>query len=286
MFTVCRPFPGVAHITDAMGVSFTLIEGKDSALLFDCGYGLEDVAAYVRTLTERPVELILSHGHHDHMLGARWFDHSLMDPADLEEFILRSGEEQRRKVQQQAADRGLFVPEDFFTAGIPLPEALKYIDRIGDFDCSVFDLGGREVWALRVPGHTAGSVVLYMPELQLLLTGDDWNPCTWMWFPCSLPAEQWRDTMQKLILQLEKESGTEILHVLCSHQASPREGSELKAFLAFMTDERLREAPAVDMGAPINTHQVAVPEKGWVLLFNADKSVQTRQTADVPAPQR
>jgi glyoxylase-like metal-dependent hydrolase (beta-lactamase superfamily II) len=71
MFTNCRPFPGITHITDAMGVSFTLIEGGDSALLFDAGYGLEDVAAYVRTLTEKPVELILSHGHHDHMLGAR-----------------------------------------------------------------------------------------------------------------------------------------------------------------------------------------------------------------------
>ena len=45
MFTNCRPFPGITHITDAMGVSFTLIEGGDSALLFDAGYGREDVAA-------------------------------------------------------------------------------------------------------------------------------------------------------------------------------------------------------------------------------------------------
>ena len=50
-----------------------------------------------------------------------------------------------------------------------------------------------------------------------------------------------------------------------------RQGKELKAFLAYMTDERLLAAPAVDMGAPINTHQVAVPEKGWILLFDADK---------------
>ena len=62
MFTACRPFPGVTHITDIMGVSFTLIEGEDSALLLDAGYGLEDVAAYIGTLTGKPVELILSHG--------------------------------------------------------------------------------------------------------------------------------------------------------------------------------------------------------------------------------
>ena len=197
MFVSCNPFPGVFHITDAMGVSFSLVEGDDSALLFDAGYGLEDVAAYVRTLTEKPVELILSHGHHDHMLGARWFDHSLMDSADREEFMLRTAQLQRQKVQKQAADQGLSVPEDFFTVEIPVPEPLKYLDRVGRFDCSVFDLGGREVWVVRVPGHTAGSVVLYVPDQQLLLTGDDWNPCTWMWFPCSLPVRQWRDTIDR-----------------------------------------------------------------------------------------
>ena len=271
MFTVCRPFPGVAHITDIMGVSFTLIEGEDSALLLDAGYGLEDAAAYVGTLTEKPVELILSHGHHDHVLGARWFSHSLMDPSDLEEFLLRTALPQRQSVQRQAAEKGLAVPEDFLTAPFPQPLPLKYLDRLGDFDYSVFDLGGREVWAIRVPGHTAGSVVLYMPDIQLLLTGDDWNPCTWMWFPCSLPAGRWRDNMLRLIARLEAESGSEIIYVLCSHQSGPRQASELKAFLAYMSDERLREAPAVDMGSPIRTHQVAVPEKGWILLFDADK---------------
>jgi glyoxylase-like metal-dependent hydrolase (beta-lactamase superfamily II) len=271
MFTCCRPFPGVTHITDAMGVSFTLIEGEDSALLFDAGYGTEDVAAYVRTLTDRPVELILSHGHHDHMLGARFFDHSLMDPADLEEFRLRAGREQREKVKSQAEGQKVPVPEDFLSAAIPEPLPIRYLDRIGDFDCTFFDLGGREVWLLHVPGHTAGSVVLYVPELQLLLTGDDWNPCTWMWFPCSLPAKQWRDTMLRLVAQLEEETGEEILGILCSHQASPREGRELKAFLDYMTDPRMQDAEKVDMGSPIDTRQVTNPEKGWVLLFDAEK---------------
>ena len=271
MFTCCRPFPGVTHITDAMGVSFTLVEGEDSALLFDAGYGVEDVAAYVRTLTDRPVELILSHGHHDHMLGARWFGHSLMDSADLEEFRLRAGREQREKVKRQAEEQKIAVPEDFLAAVIPEPLPVKYLDSVGGFDCSFFDLGGREVWVLHVPGHTAGSVVLFLPDLRLLLTGDDWNPCTWMWFPCSLPARQWRDTMLKLVAALEKEAGGEILSVLCSHRAAPREGRELKEFLAYMTDERLLGAEKVETGTPIDTREVTLPEKGWVLLFDAAK---------------
>ena len=59
MFTACNPFPGIFHITDEMGVSFTLVEGEDSALVFDAGYGTEDVASYLRTLTDKPFELIL-----------------------------------------------------------------------------------------------------------------------------------------------------------------------------------------------------------------------------------
>ena len=244
MFTCCRPFPGITHITDAMGVSLTLVEGEDSALLFDAGYGTEDVAAYVRTLTDRPVELILSHGHHDHVLGARWFDHSLMDPADLEEFRLRTGSAQREKVKNQADGLKVSVPEDFLSAPVPEPQPIRYLDRIGAFDCTFFDLGDREVWLLHVPGHTAGSVVLCVPDLQLLLTGDDWNPCTWMWFPESLDVHTWRNNMQAVLPA---------------------------AFLDYMTDGRMQAAEKVDMGSPIDTRQISNPEKGWVLLFDAAK---------------
>ena len=271
MFTSSRPFPGVTHITDAMGVSFTLIEGEDSALVFDAGYGTEDVASYLRTLTDKPFELILSHGHHDHILGARWFDHSLMDPEDLEEFRLRAGREQREKVKAQAEGQGIAVPDDFLTAPIPEPEFLKYTGTIGAFACCGFDLGNLEVWALRVPGHTPGSVVLYVPSLRLLLTGDDWNPCTWMWFPCSLPVRQWHVNMIRLLSALEEESGAGILHVLCSHQPNLREASELKEYLAWITEDCLESAPYVDTGTPINAHEAVNPVRGWVLRFDADK---------------
>ena len=98
MFRQNEVFPGVYHITDAMGVSFTLIEGDERAILFDTGYGTEDAGACVKTLTDKPVKVYLSHGHHDHVLGARWFDRTWMCREDTEEFILRTGEEQSSPV--------------------------------------------------------------------------------------------------------------------------------------------------------------------------------------------
>ena len=61
MFYAEKVFPGVTHISDAMGVSMTLIEGKERAILFDTGYGTENVKAFIQTLTGKPVSVLLSH---------------------------------------------------------------------------------------------------------------------------------------------------------------------------------------------------------------------------------
>ena len=270
MFTDCRPFPGITHITDAMGVSFTLIAGGEKAVLFDTGYGTEDACAYVKTLTDKPMKVYLSHGHHDHMLGARWFDKTWMCAEDTEEFILRTGKVQREKVMKQAEGCGVTVPGDFMDALIPMPETIRFRSNTGGFESLEEELGGITVNVIHVPGHTPGSIVMYVPEYGLILTGDDWNPCTWMWFPTSMDAQGWRENMKSLVQTLER-NGTGIRKVLCSHQPMVREGKELKDFLAYMTDTRIREAPAVDMGAPIDTHQIVKEPEGWILLFDRAK---------------
>lgn len=268
MFTANAICEGVTHITDAMGVSLTLIEGIDRALLFDTGYGTEDLAAYVKTLTNKPVAVLLSHGHHDHMLGARWFEKTFLCEEDMEEFRMRSGEMQRRKVMKQAKERGVRIPDDFLTAYVREPDPLRFNGTVGQFDSRVEDLGGLSVNVIHVPGHTPGSIVLHVPARGLILTGDDWNPCTWMWFPSSLAADKWRENMLELIGTLEEAFG-EISTALCSHQPIPRNGREIREYLNYMTPERMEKAPAVDMGAPIDTHQI---ERGeWTLVFDRAK---------------
>ena len=269
MFKVQHPIPQVYHITDAMGVCFTLIEGDSKAILFDTGYGTEDVNAFVRTLTDKPVSVFLSHGHHDHMLGARWFDNTWLCEEDMEEFRERTGEDQRIKVSRQAAGQGVPLPDDFMTAMIRMPRPIRFTEKTGPYDSTEQDLGGIIVKVIHVPGHTPGSIVLFIPQESILLTGDDWNPCTWMWFPTSVAADVWRERMKTLVRTLETNFGSEIKKVICSHQPMAREGAELKKFLNYMTDERIEAAPAVDMGAPIDTHQIVKGE--WTLIFDRAK---------------
>ena len=275
MFTVNQVFPGISHITDAMCVSFTLIEGKERALLFDTGYGIEDVSAFVGSLTRKPVTVFLSHGHHDHVLGSRWFSKTYLCSEDMEEFQERSGKEQRLKVMAQAKDQELTVPEDFLTDQIEKPEKIQFTESIGPFERRKEEIGSQVVQVIKVPGHTPGSIVMYIPSYELILTGDNWNPCTWMWFPTSDAADLWRDRMKEMILNLEEESGREIKHVICSHQPMMRKGEEMKDFLSYMTDKRMRTAPRIDMSAPINTHDIRNDEKGWQLIFDQDKCKKT-----------
>jgi glyoxylase-like metal-dependent hydrolase (beta-lactamase superfamily II) len=46
-----------------------LVVGRDRALLFDTGMGMSDIHAIVSALTDRPVVVLNSHTHVDHVGG-------------------------------------------------------------------------------------------------------------------------------------------------------------------------------------------------------------------------
>ena len=269
MFRINPVLPGITHITDEMGVCFTLIQGRERAVLFDTGYGTEDVCAFVRTITEKPLKVLLSHGHHDHILGSRWFEKAFLCMEDMEEFSQRISLCQRQQVAGQAKQKGIKIPDDYLKAPIRNPIPVRFLEGSGVFESVSDDLGGLSIRVIHVPGHTPGSIVIYVPESGLLMTGDNWNPCTWMWFQTSLSAVKWRDNMKQLIRVLERDA--EIRYVLCSHQPTIRNGKELKDYLDYMTDERITAAPAVDMGSEINTHQIVKDE--WTLVFDKSKII-------------
>lgn len=259
-FTSRAFLPGVWHIMDAMGVCMTLLIGNNCALLVDTGYGTADVAAYVATLTDKPLTVLLTHAHHDHALGARWFAQTFMFAEDSAAFSIYTGEKQRRSVAAQAEAKGIPLPEDFLTAPIPAPLPLKEGD---------IPLGGLTACVLHVPGHTPGSAVVYVPELSLLLTGDDWNPCTWLFFPEALPAADYRRHMSALL-------DLPFKHVLCSHRMALYQRSMLEDFITALTDETLRAAPAVRIGHPQNTHQATLPHD-QVFVFDWDRFITHKE---------
>ena len=251
---ICK---GITHIRDAMGVCMTLIEGDKAALLVDTGYGTEDVAAFVRTLTDKPLTVLLTHHHHDHALGARWFDKTVMFQEDMAQWPVFTGTDKRRVVLGQALSKGLPVTEEDFLAG---ERKLPYAVHAG-----TLDLGNLAVEMIQCPGHTPGSCVVYIPEHKLLLTGDDWNPCTWLFFEAALGVREYRENVRQL-LRLD------FTHVLCSHQLDCFPRSKFEAFLDGLTDETLDNAKTVTIGnyEHIQTRQADVAE-GQILVFDWKK---------------
>lgn len=158
-FTVHAVMPGVWHIVDCMGVCMTLLEGENAAMLVDTGYGIEDVADFMRHMTDLPLTVFLTHNHHDHAMGARCFPETYMLEADMADWRMFTNDEMRRRVLTQAIGKNLPVDEKTFLAGeIPLPKVMKP---------GVIDLGGLTAEIIEAPGHTPGSAVVYVPERKL-----------------------------------------------------------------------------------------------------------------------
>ncbi|MBO7663795.1 MAG: MBL fold metallo-hydrolase [Clostridia bacterium] len=266
MIRVQSIFPGIDHLTDGMGVCMTLLQGTERALLFDTGYGTEDVRQAVAPLIHgKELTVLLSHGHHDHILGSRWFSRVFLAREDFPEYRLRTGLPQREKVAAQAAAKGVGLPADFLTAPCPGPEAFLLPDRTAGFPSRQLDLGGLDLLVIQVPGHTPGSLMVYVEQRQLLLTADNWNPCTWLWFPSAVPAPVWRENMLKVLDALP------VQQVLCSHHSALWDGEVPRRFIAGLTDSRLALAVPVSLDPSVDTRQASPDGEGMVFVFDYSK---------------
>ena len=180
----------ITRLTDITRVSMFLAVGEREAALIDTGTGIGNLKEAVKGLTEKPVKVLLTHGHLDHAFGASAFETIYMNP--LDKWILdEHGDMQMRfdYVKNSPLPEGTKLTADMFA---PKPEFTKMI-ALKDGD--VFDLGGLTIEIYALPGHTPGSMAVLFREERLLLTGDACNPGTWIFAPGCPSVEEYRDTL-------------------------------------------------------------------------------------------
>lgn len=135
-----------------------LIEGKDSALLFDTGPGLRDIALVVASLTKKPLIVVPSHLHFDHVGNLHKFSSIAMADLPLLRALDQNG------VIQENSDLFLGDRENLKWPHFSVSRWLAIGSKI--------DLGGRTLEVLHTPGHSPDSVTLYLKPDNILLVAD------------------------------------------------------------------------------------------------------------------
>lgn len=167
-----------------------IVVGKEKACMIDTMNGYNDLNKAVREITDKPVIVINTHGHPDHIFGNVYFDHAYLHPADMP--LARSFTENPEFIRL-CEENNLKVP--------PFREV-----REGD----VFDLGGRHLEVYEIPGHTPGGILLLLREDRILFTGDSINHHLWMQLDGCSPMDVFVKNMDRIMF-LENEADR-ILH--------------------------------------------------------------------------
>jgi glyoxylase-like metal-dependent hydrolase (beta-lactamase superfamily II)/dienelactone hydrolase len=159
--------PGFYWIEDSTGASLYLIEGKDRALVVDTGWCDNDFIGLIRSLTNLPFDLAVTHCHGDHMYHLDKFDRYYMSEKDL--FML-----------DEPFMKGMLGGRDFSKAQLLPVKDGDLIDLGGGVEIEVFDLGG----------HTPGSVVFLDRSRKIALVGDALG--VWMQVPGATDISTYR----------------------------------------------------------------------------------------------
>ena len=196
-FSVKRHEEGLYSIKDRMNVFCWLLVGENAALLLDTGYGIGDLPGTVRGVADKPLTVVLSHGHADHALGACQFERVLLHPADFALCAEHCGIKWRQKAVDtiKASGEKIGLSTNDFDAEAYLQKGTGQLLPLGED--AVFDLGGITARVIPMPGHTPGSVGLLIPEYKALLTGDAANRATFMFLPESLSMAEYLGMLRK-----------------------------------------------------------------------------------------
>lgn len=157
--------PGNIHY-----VMMYLVVGEKKAALVDCGFGVVDsLRSFVEQLTDKPIVCIIAHGHPDHAGAAALFDEIYMNPEDEPLLPVSLSYERRMGDVFEGRDAYQEGLKEYCGQHIVMTEKLDYKPmRDGD----VFELGGKRLEVVAMPGHTPGSVALVNRAEHYALTSD------------------------------------------------------------------------------------------------------------------
>ena len=160
--------------------------GEDKAALIDTGFGTGSIKAFVETITDKPLVVILTHGHFDHVGGASEFTRAFIPEKDFDLALAHS--DIRTRVQGLAS-HGVETTEEQMTPCLNPSQLISYQPE------AEFDLGGYTIKMLPMYGHTPGCHCALFVEDRVILLGDACNSIAFMYVEGCCPVEEYRDNL-------------------------------------------------------------------------------------------
>lgn len=183
--------------------SVFVLVGADRALVIDAGIGVGDLLGAIRTrITDKPLIVVATHGHGDHIGGMNNFDEYYINERDAF-FPEEPSMEMRRGYANMIAGRqgGCYAydPDVDITAWEKKPRRLPLEDGM-EFDLG----GGRVVRAYACPGHTPGQMAFLDETSRSLFCGDALN-CNLLYggMPGEKPDPAKVTSIEKVLVGLE-----------------------------------------------------------------------------------
>lgn len=154
-----------------------LLEGENKAILIDTGLGLVNMKKIVKSLTDKHVQIINTHGHLDHISKNYQFDKAFIHSNDHDLVKLHLNHELRYEFHKSRYLRKQFpkwlVNSYFFKQYL---RPLWYIPKACKFEFidsqQTIDLGNRCLKIIETPGHTQGCICILDTSRNWLFTGD------------------------------------------------------------------------------------------------------------------
>lgn len=147
-----------------------LIIGDEKAMLFDTGMDISPIDQAVKKLTDKPVFVVLSHSHFDHVGGAHRFDEVWgMDEPWANQNASGGATAYAHMFTTADSFWSGHVPESFDLAAYKIENyTVTHFYKEGD----IIDLGNRQLEVVAAPGHSPDGIVLLDRENRLMWTGD------------------------------------------------------------------------------------------------------------------
>ncbi len=185
-FTAEKYNDRITIIVGVGNVRMFLVEGDERAALIDTGFGVGDLRGFVESLTDKPVFVLNTHCHIDHINGAALWDECYLNENDWPLY------DHAYSIERRMAHRGF---EDV-TVDELNPKREKPFLPLNDGD--EFDIGGEVIRAILVPGHSPGSICFLLKNERICIYGDAVGRRSGFTGPNSLPVSAFLKGLRNL----------------------------------------------------------------------------------------